>query len=472
MFIRQARIVGSAGEPVDILIDGAQVREVLAGIREHSVQIVEGDGRWVLPGLWDKHVHLGQWASARRSIDLQQTRSAGDVLALVRDALAGGPRGRRRALVGSGYRIAGWSDRASVAALDEVAGEYPVVLISGDSHNAWLSSAALRLAGLPPREDVIAEREWFDSYPAITQALGLLPSTDDYADAIRDAHRLGVVGLVDLQFEAGFGQWPQRAETLPPMRVRTGVYPDDLHTALSRGLRTGQPLGGLVEMGPLKVLVDGALGTRTAYCRAPYADGAGGTGVLSYGRTELTELARAAVAGGIEVALHAIGDAALELVLDVIEQTGARGSIEHAQLTEPSDLQRMSRLGIIASVQPAHLLDDRDLADVCWAGRTDRAFALRSMIEAGVPLALGSDAPVAPLDPWLAIDAAVRRCADGDEPWHPEEAITRAQALSASVDGRRIAPGEPADLVLLDDDPLAVRRPTVSATFIAGQQVY
>lgn len=467
MLLRGARIVGRADQPaVDLVVDGGLIRAVGVGLR-YAGEVVDADGRWVMPGLWDKHVHLGQWALARRRIDLSGTPAAAAVLDRVRAAPDDG-----RPLIGFGHRIAGWSVPPRVGDLDALTGRRPAVLISGDAHNGWLNSAALDLAGLPRRDDVVAEREWFDAFPRLAEVFGLVATDGDYADAIGDAHRLGVTGLVDLEFEPGFTRWPERHAVVPPMRVRTGVYPDDLDAALAAGLRTGDSLGGLVTMGPLKVIVDGSLGTRTAYCCTPYADDPETVGVINYESAELVELMRQAVEGGLEVTLHAIGDAALDAVLSAFETTRARGSVEHAQLARPADLPRLAALGLTASVQPAHLLDDRDIADVCWADRTERTFMLRSMLDHGVALALGSDAPVAPLDPWLAIDAAVRRCAEGDEPWHPEQRITRWEALLASVDGRRVATGELADLVLLDDDPLQAPRPRVAATFVAGERVY
>ena len=142
--------------------------------------------------------------------------------------------------------------------------------------------------------------------------------------------------------------------------------------------------------------------------------------------------------------------------LDAFEETGARGGIEHVQLTTRDDVRRLAALGVRASVQPAHLLDDRDVTERLWPGRAERCFPLRWMVDAGVDVVLGSDAPVSPLDPWLAVAAAVHRSADEREPWHPEQAITAREALAASTDGwGTVAVGHPADLVLLDADPLA-----------------
>src|SRR6187200_51947 len=140
---------------------------------------------------------------------------------------------------------------------------------------------------------------------------------------------------------------------------------------------------------------------------------------------------RRAHEGGLTPAVHAIGDQANARVLDAFEAVGCRGSVEHAQLLRHDDVARFARLGVIASVQPEHAMDDRDVADRYWAGRTDRAFMLAELQAAGVELALGSDAPVAPLEPWVAIAAAVGRARDGREPWHPEQAIDVRAALAA-----------------------------------------
>jgi predicted amidohydrolase YtcJ len=148
------------------------------------------------------------------------------------------------------------------------------------------------------------------------------------------------------------------------------------------------------------------------------------------------------------------------------------------------DVRRIAELGLRASVQPAHLLDDRDLTDLIWPGRSDRCFAFRWMLDDGVRLVLGSDAPVSSLDPWLAIAAAVHRSSDDREPWHPEQALTPAEALAASVDEQpTVGVGSRGDLVLLDQDPLVDRGSTqetaaglrgmpVALTVVAGRVVH
>jgi predicted amidohydrolase YtcJ len=222
-------------------------------------------------------------------------------------------------------------------------------------------------------------------------------------------------------------------------------------------------------MGPLKIVADGSLNTRTACCHDPYPGRDGGCGMLLVPPGELVALLRRAAAHGLDAAVHAIGDRAGELVLDAFAATATKGRIEHAQLLRPADPARCAALGVTASVQPAHVLDDRDVADRLWAGRTARAFAYRTLLDAGVPLALGSDAPVATLDPWVTIAAAVHRSGDDRPSWHPEQEIPLPVALAASTgpDGP-VAVGRRADLVVTDLDPAAVPAMTLRAMPVAG----
>lgn len=446
---------------------------------------VEADGRWLIPGLWDSHVHLGQWVRRRTRLDVAAAGSAAAVTRLVADRIAEEGAGSTAPLVGVGFRPVGWPSPPTVGDLDAVSGNRPVVLISGDAHSGWLNTAALRLLGLPDRPGPVGEREWFAAYEQLVAA-NADPDDAGYRDAMRAAAQRGVVGVVDLEFGDGCHDWAGRfAAGADLLRVRVGVYPDRLQDAIEAGWHTGTALtpGGLARVGPVKIITDGALNSRTAWCWEPFLDGSDPEwrGVANYTDAELVQILELARRCGFAAAVHAIGDAALTAVVDAFERTGAPGSVEHLQLARTADLPRLARAGIRASVQPAHLLDDRDVTQHCWPDRTDRCFMFRSMLDAGITLALGSDAPVAPLDPWLAMAAAVHRSADDRPPWNPRQAITPREALVASTDGRTtVAPGAPADLVLLDDDPLRPARNTaeaaarlrampVSATMVAGR---
>jgi predicted amidohydrolase YtcJ len=195
--------------------------------------------------------------------------------------------------------------------------------------------------------------------------------------------------------------------------------------------------------------------------------------MLTVPTAELIELMTIASAAGIEPAVHAIGDRANHLALDAFEEVGCTGRIEHAQLVANDDIARFARLGVTASVQPEHAMDDRDVADELWAGRTGRAFPLAELHRAGVRLAFGSDAPVARLDPWLSIASAVARSRGDREPWHPENAVSRQVALAASARST-VSVGDVADLAVLERDPLActlaeLRRMPVAATLLGGR---
>lgn len=471
----RAEPVAAAAEPapVDVLLSGGVVAAIgPAGTLETAgAEVVEADGRWLAPGLWDQHVHLAQWTLTSGRLDLADVTSPEQAVRRVADRIAAHP---ELPVVGWGHRSAGWHRDPTVAELDAVSGDVPVVLISGDAHHAWLNTTALMHLALPVRDDVVRETEWFAAYGRLSTLVG-----DDgtspaaYRRALEDAAALGVVGLVDFEFSGGAADWLERwHDGCDLLRVRMSTYAEGLDAVLAAGLRTGDPLDPdardrRLTMGPLKIISDGSLNTRTAWCCAPYGDGARlehPAGLPNLDAAELRRLLLTARQHGLEVATHAIGDAAAAQALEVYAATGAGGSIEHAQLISRADAARLAALGLRASVQPAHLLDDRDLAQRVWADRTDRCFAFRDLLDVGATLALGSDAPVARLDPWLAMAAAVHRSADDREPWHPEQALTPREAFAASVDGRlEIAEGRPADVVLLDHDPLAPQADTAAA---------
>ena len=246
-------------------------------------------------------------------------------------------------------------------------------------------------------------------------------------------------------------------------------------------MRTGDTVastGGLLRVGPLKIILDGSLGSQTARCFEAYpgATGPAARGVLNLSLPELAGVMGRAWAAGLEPAVHAIGDEAVALALDGFDAVECVGSIEHAQLVRAEDMSRFAELEVTASVQPTHLLDDREVAERLWPGRTSQAFALRQMLDAGVNVRFGSDAPVTALDPWLAISAAVRRAAEGDQPWHAAEQITVAEALRASVRST-VAVGQPGDFAVLDADPLdatpaELATMPVSATFVGGRTTH
>ena len=495
LLIRDARLVpltsGPAGEPaghpasdpVDVLVEGGLVTGVGPGLRRPGgVEEVRAEGRWLMPGLWDAHVHMAQWTLASQRLDLAADRSPEAVVRRVAERIAESP---DLPVIGWGHRSGTWDREVTVSELDAVSPDTAVVLISGDAHHAWLNTVALMHLALPVRDSVVRENEWFAAFPRLATLVGNDgTSPEAYRRTLEEAAGRGIVGFVDFEFGASASEWAERwAQGCNLLRLRWATYADTLDDVIADGLRTGDPLPGCggpedrrATMGPLKIISDGSLNTRTAWCCSPYADAHRleyPSGQPNLSSAELRDLLTRAHAGGLEVATHAIGDAAVAEALASYAATGARGSVEHAQMVGREDVREMARLGIRASIQPAHLLDDRDLTEKIWGDRSARCFAYRWMLEDGVELALGSDAPVSALDPWLAVAAAVHRSADERAPWHPEQSLTAIEALAASVDGRpTVALGSVADLVLLDTDPLATAATTAeTARSLRGMHV-
>lgn len=478
--LRSARV---DGEVVDVHVQDGRVHAVAPHLAAPTDgEVVDLDGRTLLPGMWDNHVHLDQHALARLRLDVSSARSARQAAELVRDRLRRDPPPVGAPLVGSGFRDALWPDVPHRDVLDRVSGDVPVVLSSGDLHCGWVNSAAAHRYGHGGHPTgILRETEW----APVQAAIRTVPRTalDRCAgEAVAAAAARGVVGIVDFEAPWQLDAWAERiAGGTDALRVVASVWPTHLDDPVRRGLRTGDVIdgtAGLLTMGPLKVIADGSLNTRTAFCHDPYPgleDTEHACGMLLVPPDELEPLVRRAHRAGIEAALHAIGDRTNGLVLDAFAATGARGRVEHAQLLSPHDVARFAELGIVASVQPEHAVDDRDVADRFWAGRTGRAFAYRTLLDAGVELALGSDAPVAPLDPWITIAAAVHRTRDDRPGWHPEQRIPLDVALAASSgpDGP-VRVGRRADLVVTEADPHTAEAQTlrampVAATMLGGR---
>ncbi|MCK2031604.1 amidohydrolase family protein [Microbacterium sp. KSW4-4] len=466
-------------EPVDLhLADGRIVDIAPTGALPARGEVIEADGAWAVPGLWDNHVHTVQWALAAERVPLGEADSAAGAARLMRDAPVL-PDGRR---IGAGFRDALWPDRPSVAALDAETGVVPTYLINADVHSVWLNSAALAREGFRADDGLLREEDAFE----ISRRLNAVDPAHSDEAVIRAgaaAAARGVTGLVDFDMAWNADAWPRRILAgFAAHRVEFAFYPADLDRAITTGLRTGERLavpdptglvGSLVRVGSLKVISDGSLGTRTAACSHSYPGDPANYGVLTVPPEELTALLTTAAGAGIEAAVHAIGDRAVTAALDAFGASGATGSMEHAQLVRHADLTRFARLGVRASVQPQHAVDDRDLVEHHWAEQTAIGYPLASLLSAGAEVRFGSDAPVAPLDPWHAISAAVWRTDDDRAAWHPEERVTLDQALEASV-RTSLRPGQGADIVILGSDPrtadaAGLRTMPVTTTLLGGR---
>ncbi|WP_203579598.1 amidohydrolase [Microbacterium hibisci] len=468
-------------EPVDVhLADGLVVDIAPAGALPRRGRVLDAEGGWVIPGLWDHHVHTVQWALSAQRVALGAAATATEAASLTADApvLADGRR------VGAGFRDAFWPDAPALAVLDAATGEVPTYLINADVHSVWLNSAALRREGFEPDATGLLREEPAFEISRRLNAVDAAVSDPLVARMAQDAAARGVVGLVDLDMSWNEDAWVRRLDAgFDALRVSFGIYPQFVDRAIAEGLQTGDVARGaasdLIRVGPLKVITDGSLGTRTAATSQAYPGDPHNYGLLTVDLATLVDLMSRATAAGIASAIHAIGDVANSHALDAFAATGAWGTIEHAQLVAHADIPRFARLGVGASVQPEHALDDRDLTDTVWAGQTAQPYPLRALDDTGANLLLGSDAPVAPLDPWAAMASSVFRTRDGREPWQPQQRIDAATALGASTRGgsaepARIEPGDVADLVVCEHDPLtadekALRGMRVRATLLAGR---
>ena len=485
-FIRAVRVAGPGREflpttePVDLVIANGLIADIAptGNLRPRGF-VVDGEDGWLLPGLWDHHVHVLQWALAADRVPLGEVASARDAATIM--GLAPVSEGRR---VGSGFRDGLWPDAASLELLDAASPDVPTYLINADVHSVWMNTAAFRREGFEPAASGILREE--DAFEISRRLNAVEPDVADRAveRMARAAASRGIVGLVDLDMTWNDEPWQRRvARGFDALRVSYGTYPQHLDRAIAEGLRTGDRVRGsahdLVRVGPLKAITDGSLGTRTAACAHHYPGEVGNHGILTVPPEELVDMMTRATAAGLECAIHAIGDVANAHALDAYALTGAVGTIEHAQLVAHADIPRFARLGVSASVQPEHALDDRDMTDAIWAEQSAQPYPLRALADSGANLRFGSDAPVAPLDPWAAIASAVFRTRDGREPWQAHQRVGIGTAIAASTAGgstapAEIAPGAVADLVIVGVDPLtaderALRSMPVRATLLAGR---
>jgi predicted amidohydrolase YtcJ len=250
----------------------------------------------------------------------------------------------------------------------------------------------------------------------------------------------------------------------------------------------------MLHTGMLKGFMDGSLGSRTAALKEPYADDKGNMGLPQFAQAQLNEMAVSRAQVGFQLGFHAIGDKAASMALDAYSQDGvaknARNRIEHAQVVDPADIPRFAQLGVIASMQPSHLLTDMNWAEArLGPKRAAYSYAWKAFLDAGVPLAFGTDYPVEPITPFRGLYAAVTRMNEaGTKSYFPENRITRGQALYAYTQGSayaeftegrkgKLVAGFDADFVLVDRDLYSVAaaeilKTKVLETFVAGQQVY
>lgn len=482
-----------------------------------STRVEELDGRTLLPGFIDSHVHFLDGGFKLSGVDLRDAATPEEFARRIGDFARTLPPGSW--ITGGDWDHEMWGGELPRREwVDSLTADHPVFVNRLDGHMALANSAALRLSGIdeggrtPDPEGGVIERDAATGEPAGVlkdEAMALvhrvIPEASeeelDRALEAAAAHALAR-GVTQVHDMAGWesletyrraharGELPLRVYSVVPMSTWERMR--DYVAANGRG-------DGRLWWGGLKAFVDGSLGSTTAWFYAPYDDDPSTSGFMTSDAEELRRWILGADAAGLHVIVHAIGDAANDWLLDVFQEAGEangprdrRFRIEHAQHLTPAAIPRFAELGVIASMQPYHAADDGR-----WAGkrigpsRIRTTYAFRALEDAGATLAFGSDWTVAPIDPILGLDAAVtRRTIDGANPagWVPEQRVTLEETLRAYTAGSaragyaddrlgRIAPGMLADLVVLDrdvfqEDPERLVESRVDLTVVEGRVVY
>ena len=467
-----------------------------------------GTGTFIFPGFNDAHTHLGGAGRTKLNVDLTGVKSLADMLSTIKAAADAAPAGHW--LTGGNWDHTLWREKVLPTRqdLDKVTGDRPTFLDRIDGHIAIANSAALAAAGItgktqPPQGGAIDLDSKGEPTGIVRESAQDLvykvippPSHQERRKgdelAIKDALTHGVTSVQD------FSDW-QDFLVFEEMEKEGG-----LHLRISEWLPFKDPLDELkahrahhdpndplLHTGMLKGFMDGSLGSRTAAMKAPFADDPTNTGLPQYTQGHLNKMAVERAGAGFQLGFHAIGDKASAMALDAFAQLGvsrtARNRIEHAQVVDPADIPRFKQLGVIASMQPNHLLTDMNWAvDRLGPKRAAYSYAWKAFLDAGVPLAFGTDYPVEPITPFRGLYAAVTRMNEaGTKSYYPENKLTRGQALAAYTQGSayaefaenrkgKLIPGYDADFILVDRDLYkidahAILGTRVLKTYVAGQ---
>jgi predicted amidohydrolase YtcJ len=484
----------------------------LAGLKTVLLDLNTGEtGTFVFPGFNDAHTHLGGAGQTKLNVDLTGVGSLDEMLLKAKTFADAAPVGHW--LTGGNWDHTLWASRTLPTRqdLDRVTGDHPAFLDRIDGHISIANTAALKAAGVtgatkPPQGgaiDLDADGEPTGILRESAQGLVykvIPPPTheerrrgDDLA--IADAVSHGITSVQD------FSDWEdflifEEMEKESALKVRITEwlpFKDPLPELIK--MREHHDLNDpMLHTGFLKGFMDGSLGSRTAAMKTPFTDDLGNSGLPQYTQAQLNAMAVERAKAGFQLGFHAIGDKAAAMALDAYSQPGisktARNRIEHAQVVDPADIPRFRQLGVIASMQPNHLLTDMNWAeDRLGPARAAYSYAWKAFLDAGVPLAFGTDYPVEPITPFRGLYAAVTRMNEsGMKTYYPENKITRGQALYAYTQGSayaefaekhkgRLAPGYDADFVLVDRDlykvdARAILKTNVLETFVAGRQSY
>jgi hypothetical protein len=500
-----AEALAIAGEKV-IALDQA----ALAWRGAPDVVVEDLDGAFVMPSITDAHVHLMWYARSLRELHLRDLSRAELLDQVRRQAEARSP---GEWITGRGWDQNIWDDSSFPTAveLDGVAPRHPVALRAKNGHALVANTVAMEAAGVnrqtpdPVHGEIVRNAQGDPTGIFLESAIGLItqakpaPSLDTLVDLLDEAQdhllAVGITGVHDVDGPPAF-EAMQELKRQGRLRVRIVKYirRETLEAAIEAGLRSGFGDDKLV-LGGLKLYADGALGARTAAMFSAYEHEPDNVGILTLDPDELQAVARRAADHGLQMAIHAIGDRANKLVVDMLTSVRdidptLRHRVEHVQLITPEDQKRLARGDFIASMQPTHAIHDMDMADRYWGERSRHAYAWRSLQEAGATLAFGSDAPIEVFDPFLGLYAAVTRQSEvdgtpGPDGWYPEQRLTLFEALRAFTWGAAYAagledrlgllvPGYYADLAVLDRDifsvpPTQLLETQVKRVMVAGE---
>ncbi len=501
---------------IERVLDRAEIGSLIAA----GGTVRQLPGALAVPGLVDAHGHVTSYAMTGRRADLTGARSLDDTLDRVRAFAAEHPDAAW--VLGRGWDQNDWPDRGwpDAERLEQAVSGRPAALTRVDGHALWVNRSALAAAGIsaatpdPPGGAILRDAAGRPTGILVDRAAELVENVvpapparaveQALAVAAQQLVALGLTGVHDMDADApGYGSGWSAMRALAkqgkfPLRINAFAA---LGSPLHREILDSGPIedGRLRAIG-IKLYMDGALGSRGARLLAPYSDEPKSSGLWVTELAEVAAHARQATDAGLETAIHAIGDAGIGAALEVARLTRTtttnrapkRFRIEHAQIVDLADIPRFKELGVIASMQPTHATSDMPWAeDRVGPLRIRGAYAWRAFLDAGVPLAFGSDFPIESPDPRLGLYAAVtRQDRNGMPPggWLPEQRLTLAEALAAFSAGAafaagqenelgRLAPGYQADLTIFEDDLFALppeKLPTagIAATVIAGETVY
>ncbi|MEM6476174.1 MAG: amidohydrolase family protein [Pseudomonadota bacterium] len=476
---------------------------------------VDGEGKVMLPGMIDAHVHVMDMGFAALTLDLSDTTSLEDALAKIEQFAKDNP--VRPWILGRGWNQEKWGlGRFPTAAeLDAIVPDRPVWLERADNHANWANSVAMERAGItadtkdPSGGRIVRDASGAPTGIFVDMAKGLVskevpaprPRDRDAAFAKAQERLLanGITAVADMGIPIEDWQTFRRAGDRNQLKVRIIAYANGIESMelIAGSNPTPWLYDDKLRLNGIKLYLDGALGSRGATLKEPYEDEPNTRGLPLLSSTQLRNLMSRAALGNFQTAIHAIGDAANSEVLRAIAELAdsydgnRRWRIEHAQIVDPSELPEFGRNGIIASMQPLHQTSDREMAEArLGVDRLGGAYAWRSILEAGGKLAFGSDAPVEPADAFAGIAVAISRTDENGEPfggWRAQEAINREAALKAFTadaafagfaDGRfgRLVVGERADFLLVDRDPMVsspsdIRATEIHEVWVGGERV-